>query len=55
MPFVVPRKLEWEDYGRLVVFVIACVYLAWPVVRVLAVRVWAFVRSEFRGGSSWRF
>lgn len=57
MPFVVPTTLGWEDYARLAAFAVALAYLAWPIVRVLAVRfrVWLpGVWRLLRGGPQWR-
>ena len=58
LPFVDPKSLEGEDYARLVAFAVGFAYLAWPVVRVLAIR---FVRSlprvwlSLRSGPRWGF
>ena len=38
LPFVVHKALVWQDYARLAAFALGFMYLAGPVVRVLAVR-----------------
>ena len=57
LPFVVPKTLGWEDYTRLAAFAVALAYLAWPVVRVLAIRFYRSllrVRQSLRSGPRWR-
>jgi hypothetical protein len=57
LPFVVPQVMGWEEYARIAAFVPACLYLAWPVARVLAVRGRASCVTAWRElrDTHWRF
>ncbi len=58
MPFVESKPLGWEEWTRLGAFALGFAYLAWPVVRVLAVRFGAGCAEAwraFRTGPRWRF
>lgn len=57
LPFVEPQLLEWHDWPRLPAFALGSAYLVWPVVRVLAVRLWrgtAGTWRDLRTGPRWR-
>ena len=58
MPFVVPKSLTWDGYVFAASFALGFVYLAAPVVRVLAVRgreAASAAWREVRTGPRWRF
>lgn len=58
MPFVYPKPLKLEHYGWLVAFAVGFAYLAWPVVRVLAVRTrmgCTRLLRALRADTGWRF
>ncbi len=58
LPFVAPQRLEAERYIRLAAFALGLVYLASPVVRVLAVRAregFVVAWGAARAGPRWRF
>ncbi|MCI0702429.1 MAG: hypothetical protein L0241_15205 [Planctomycetia bacterium] len=56
-PFVVPMSLDWKDFARLAAFALGFAYLAWPVVRVVAIRAAHGIASLWhaaRSGERWR-
>ncbi len=58
LPFVYPLPLDWEGDARLAAFALGFAYLAWPVARVLAIRLRAGAAGAWRAaraGPRWRF